>query len=59
MEDLLYSAAVSIVIIWAVTFLGGFITEDFIHILLACAIIALIFRSIKMTNSSEIQQLKQ
>lgn len=59
MEDLLYSAAVSIMIIWAVTFLGGFITDDFIHILLAFAALALIFRAIKTMNSSEVQQLKQ
>ncbi|WP_312336803.1 DUF5670 family protein [Sphingobacterium sp.] len=59
MEDLLYSVAVSIMIIWAVTFLGGFITEDFIHILLAFATIALIFREIKMMNSDDVQQLKR
>ncbi|WP_293907637.1 lmo0937 family membrane protein [Sphingobacterium sp. UBA5670] len=58
MGDLLYSVAVSIVIIWAVTFLGGFITEDFIHILLAFASIALIFRAIKTMDSREVQQLK-
>jgi len=46
-------------IIWAVTFLGGFITEDFIHILLAFATIALIFREIKMMNSDDVQQLKR
>ncbi|WP_313264074.1 lmo0937 family membrane protein [Sphingobacterium sp.] len=59
MEDLLYSVAVSIVIIWAVTFLGGFITEDFIHILLAFATIALIFRAIKTVYSSRLQQSKR
>ncbi|MDR0265485.1 MAG: lmo0937 family membrane protein [Sphingobacterium sp.] len=59
MGDLLYLVAVSIVIIWAVTFLGGFITEDFIHILLAFATIAFIFRAIKMMNSREVKQVKQ
>ena len=59
MEDLLYSVAVSIMIIWAVTFLGGFITEDFIHILLAFATIALIFLEINMMNSDDVQQLKR
>ena len=53
MEDLLYSVAVSIVIIWAVTFLGGFITEDSIHILLVFATIAFIFRAMKAIKSFE------
>jgi hypothetical protein len=56
MEDLLYLAGINIVIIWAVTFLGGFITEDFIHILLVFATIAFGSRAIKSIIRNKIHQ---
>ncbi|QQT29498.1 hypothetical protein BCY89_18875 [Sphingobacterium siyangense] len=59
MEDLLYSVAISVMIVWAVTFVGGFITEDFIHILLIIAAIAFIFRAIKAISNSKVHQPQQ
>ncbi|WP_370877874.1 DUF5670 family protein [Sphingobacterium zeae] len=53
MEDLLYSIAVSIIIIWAVTFLGGFVTEDTVHVLLILAVVTFIFRAITVNGSRE------
>jgi hypothetical protein len=46
-------------IVWAVTFVGGFITEDFIHILLIIAAIAFIFRAIKGISNSKVHQSQQ
>ncbi|HAF36212.1 MULTISPECIES: lmo0937 family membrane protein [Sphingobacterium] len=59
MEDLLYLAGIGMVIMWSVTFLGGFITEDFIHILLFFAMIVFIFRAIKGFNNSKVHQPQQ
>ena len=59
MEDLLYSVAISVMIVWAVTFLGGFITEDFIHILLVIAAMAFVFRAIKGIRNSKVHQPQQ
>jgi len=59
MEDLLYLAGIGMVIMWAVTFLGGFITEGFIHILLVFAMIVFIFRAIKGFNNYEVHQSQQ
>lgn len=42
MGNLLYVVAVVLVIIWAISFLGGFVTGGIIHILLVIAAIAII-----------------
>lgn len=44
MGNLLYVIAVILVIIWAISFLGGFYTGGLIHILLVIAVIAIIIR---------------
>lgn len=46
MGSLLYTIAVILVIIWAISFFGGFYTGGIIHILLVIAIIAILFRVI-------------
>ena len=46
MGNLLYLVAVILVIIWAISFLGGFYTGGIIHILLVIAVIAIIFKLI-------------
>lgn len=47
MGNLLYTVAVIFIIIWAVSFLGGFYTGGIIHILLVIAAIAIILRLIQ------------
>mgnify|MGYP006203818171 FL=1 len=47
MGNLLYTIAVILVIIWAISFLGGFYTGGIIHTLLVIAIIAIILRVIR------------
>jgi len=47
MGNLLYLIAVILVIIWAISFLGGFYTGGIIHILLVIAIIAIILGVIR------------
>lgn len=47
MGNLLYTIAVILVIIWAISFLGGFFTGGIIHILLIIAVIAIILRVIQ------------
>jgi hypothetical protein len=47
MGNLLYIIAVILVIIWAISFLGGYYTGGLIHILLVIAIIAIILRVIR------------
>lgn len=42
MGNLLYVIAVILVIIWAISFLGGFYTGGIIHTLIVIAIIAII-----------------
>jgi hypothetical protein len=44
MGNILYVVAVILVIIWAISFLGGFYTGGIIHILLIIAVIAIILR---------------
>ncbi len=44
MGNLLYVIAAILVIIWAISFLGGFYTGGIIHILLVIAVIAIILR---------------
>ncbi|TCC93152.1 lmo0937 family membrane protein [Pedobacter hiemivivus] len=47
MNNLLYTIAVLLVIIWAISFLGGFYTGGIIHILIIIAIIAVILGVIR------------
>jgi hypothetical protein len=47
MGSLLYVIAVVLIIIWAISFLGGFYTGGLIHILLVIAIIAILLRVIR------------
>ena len=47
MGNLLYLVAVILIIIWAVSFFGGFYTGGVIHILLVIAIIAILLRVIR------------
>jgi hypothetical protein len=44
MGNILYVVAVILVIIWAISFLGGFYTGGIIHILLIIAVSAIILR---------------
>jgi len=46
MGNLLYVIAVILVIIWAISFLGGFYTGGLIHILLVIAVIAIVYKLI-------------
>lgn len=47
MGNLLYIIAVILVIIWAISFLGGFYTGGLIHILLVIAIVVVLLRVIR------------
>ena len=47
MGNLLYTIAVILIIVWAIGFLGGFITGSLIHLLLVIAIIAVLLRVIQ------------
>ena len=47
MGNLLYVIAVILVIIWAISFLGGFYTGGVIHALLVIAIVAILLRVIR------------
>ncbi|WP_157505041.1 lmo0937 family membrane protein [Flavobacterium tegetincola] len=47
MGNLLYTIAVILIIIWAISFLGGFVTGGIIHVLLVIAVIAVILRVIQ------------
>ncbi len=47
MGSLLYVIAVILVIIWAISFFGGFVTGGIIHVLLVIAIIAVLLRVIR------------
>ena len=49
MGNLLYVIAVVLVIIWAITFLGGFYTGGIIHVLLVIAIVAFLLKVIRRT----------
>ncbi|MEO8710543.1 MAG: lmo0937 family membrane protein [Parafilimonas sp.] len=44
MGNLLYIIAVILIIIWAITFLGGFFTGGLIHIILVIAVILIIVK---------------
>nr|WP_157247272.1 lmo0937 family membrane protein [Pedobacter panaciterrae] len=47
MGNLLYTIAVILVLIWAISFFGGFYTGGIIHILIVIAIIAVIMGVIR------------
>jgi len=47
MGNLLYVVAVVLVIIWAVSFLGGYATGGIVHVLLVIAIVAVLLRVIR------------
>ena len=47
MGNLLYTIAVILVIIWAISFLGGYSTGSLIHILLVIAIVIVLLRVIQ------------
>lgn len=47
MGNLLYTIAVILVLIWAISFLGGFYTGGIIHLLLIIAVIAVVLRLIQ------------
>ncbi len=47
MGNLLYAVAVILLIIWAITYFGGYYTGGIIHILIVIAVIAIILRVIQ------------
>ncbi|MFP5081752.1 lmo0937 family membrane protein [Pedobacter sp. JCM 36344] len=47
MGNLLYLIAVVFVIIWAISFLGGYYTGGIIHVLLVIAVIAVLLKVIR------------
>jgi hypothetical protein len=47
MGNLLYLVAVVLVIIWAISFLGGYYTGGIIHILLVIAVVAVLLKVIR------------
>lgn len=47
MGNLLYFIAVILVIVWAIGFLGGFVSSGIIHVLLVIAIVAILLRVIR------------
>lgn len=47
MGNLLYVIAVILVIIWAISFLGGFYSGGIIHALLVIAIIVILLKAIR------------
>ncbi|HSN61787.1 MAG TPA: lmo0937 family membrane protein [Ferruginibacter sp.] len=47
MGNLLYTVAVILVIIWAISFFGGFFTGGIIHLLLVIAVIAVVLKLVK------------
>jgi hypothetical protein len=46
MGSLLYVIAVVLIIIWAISFLGGFVTSGVIHLLLVIAVIMIILKAV-------------
>ena len=47
MSNLLYTIAVILVLVWAISFLGGIYTGGIIHLLLVIAVIAIVLRLIQ------------
>ena len=50
MGNLLYLIAVILVIIWAISFFGGYASGGLIHILLVIAIIAILLKVIRRSE---------
>ncbi len=50
MGSILYLIAVILVIIWAISFFGGYYSGGLIHILLVIAIIAILLRVIRRSD---------
>ncbi len=50
MGNLLYVIAVILIVIWGISFLGGFYTGGLIHILLVIAVIMIIFKLLNRTT---------
>ncbi|MGI8952264.1 MAG: lmo0937 family membrane protein [Chitinophagaceae bacterium] len=50
MGNLLYVIAVILIIIWAISFLGGFYTGGIIHVLLVIAVIMIIIKLVNRTT---------
>ena len=51
MSSILWTIAVICVVIWAISFLGGFFTGGIIHILLVIAVIAIIYNLVSGRNA--------
>ncbi|KAA9038401.1 lmo0937 family membrane protein [Ginsengibacter hankyongi] len=51
MGNILYVIAVVLIIIWAISFLGGYYTGGLIHILLVIAIIAIVYKLLTGRNA--------
>lgn len=51
MVNILWTVAVILIIIWAISFLGGFFTGGIIHILLVIAVIAIIYNLVTRGNT--------
>ena len=51
MANILWTVAVICIIIWAISFLGGFFTGGIIHILLVIAVIAIIYNLVTGRNA--------
>lgn len=51
MANILWIVAVICVIIWAISFLGGFFTGGIIHILLVIAVIVIIYNLVTGRNA--------
>ncbi|WP_257668166.1 lmo0937 family membrane protein [Parapedobacter tibetensis] len=47
MGNLLYLIAVILVIVWAISYFGGYYTGGIIHVLLVIAVIAILLRIIR------------
>ena len=47
MGNLLYFVAVILVVVWAISYFGGYYTGGIIHVLLVIAIIAILLRIIR------------
>jgi hypothetical protein len=52
MGNLLYIIAVILIVIWAISFLGGFFTGGIIHILLVIAVIMIVLKLINRAKTN-------
>ena len=51
MTNILWTVAVICIIIWAISFFGGFFTGGIIHVLLVIAVIAIIYNLVTKGNT--------